>query len=222
MFFYVYNNQKVHMERAFSIIKELHLEYYLNVVLTKNMSNVIPYHNLKHTLTMMTNAYDISTNNRTEIFINEKELRSICIAALFHDFNHSGGTLQSDEDNISLAIDAWRKYSKEEPFWLGFVEGLIKGTQYPYTSNHPTYFVKILRDADMMQWFEDDFIEHTLMGLNKEMLGKSSLSIQMLEGQLKFMENAKWHTPFAKANYDANFKYKVDQIKWLIKILNEN
>lgn len=44
------------MERAFSIIKELHLSYYLNVVLTKNSSNVIPYHNLKHTLTMMTNA----------------------------------------------------------------------------------------------------------------------------------------------------------------------
>lgn len=210
------------MERAFSIIKELNLEYYLNIILTKNASNVIPYHNLKHTLTMMTNAYDIWSDSETKIDKIEKELRAICIAALFHDFNHSGGTLQSDSDNISLAIDAWRKYSKEDPFWLGFVEGLIRGTQYPYTSNEPTIFVKILRDADMMQWFEDDFISHTLMGLNKEMLGKSSLSIQMLEGQLKFMTGAKWHTPFAKDKYEKHFSTKVDQIKWLIQLLNFN
>ena len=74
----------------------------------------------------------------------------------------------------------------------------------------------------MMQWFEDDFITHTLMGLNKEMLGKSSLSIQMLEGQLKFMENAKCHTPFANDKYETHFKSKVDQIKWLIQLLNSN
>lgn len=218
------------MERAFSIIKELNLEYYLKVLLTKNTSNVIPYHNLKHTLTMMTNAYDIFNDSRTEFGYDsfsehrrhKMNLHKICVAALFHDFNHSGGLIHSDADNIRLALDAWHNFAKEELFWVGFVDGLIRGTQYPYTTDDPSIFIKILRDADMMQWFEEDFITHTLMGLNKEMLGKSSLSIQMLEGQLKFMENAKWHTPFAKDRYETHFKSKVDQIKWLIQLLNSN
>lgn len=214
------------MKRAFSIIKELDLDYYFSIILTKNKSNVIPYHNLKHTLTMMLNAFDIFNHDvydYTKLYDTKKcdELRAICIAALFHDFNHSGGTLQSDEDNISLAIDAWNKYTKEDEYWVKFIEHLIKGTQYPYINDEPNIYVQILRDADMMQWFEDDFIEHTLMGLNKEMLGKSSLSVKMLEGQLQFMKNAKFYTPFAKIKYDSHFNEKIAQIEWLTRIIKE-
>ena len=109
------------MERAFSIIKELNLEHYLKLLLTKNTSNVVPYHNLKHTLTMMTNSYDIFNDSRTDFgsydnTLYEKYLRAICIAALFHDFNHSSGLLHSDADNIRLALDAWHNFAKEELF----------------------------------------------------------------------------------------------------------
>lgn len=160
--------------------------------------------------------------NSIKDFGTQKELRHICIGALFHDFNHSGGQLQFDGDNISLVIDAWLKFSKEDDFTTSEVEELIRGTQFPYVNEEPSDSVRILRDADMMQWFEDDFIEHTIMGLNKEMLGKSSLSTTMLQGQLTFMERATWWSSFAKARYEANFDRRSDQIKWLIKILNEN
>jgi len=215
------------MERAFSIIKELELEHYFKVVLTKNMSNTIPYHNLKHTLTMMVNAYDIfndlRNNNALEnVDYNENHiLKSICIAALFHDFNHSGGQLQSDADNISLAIESWCMNSVSDSFTTGFVVGLIKGTQYPYTDENPSQFIKILRDADMMQWFEPDFLPHVVMGLNKEMLGKSALSEKMLLGQLEFMKAAKFHTSFAKQKYNEFIEERAEQINWLIEVIKK-
>lgn len=178
------------MDKTLQLIRNYHLDHYLKILLTENKGNDNPYHNFHHTVTMMRCAYDIA---KTE-YVDNTHIRLILIAALFHDFNHSGGKFKNDLDNITDAIEAFRHYTQETEYDSYVIEKMIRSTQYPYAPDYePTLSEKILRDADLLQSSEDNYIQQVLIGLSSEMG-----VVVSAKNQIKFMKSAKLHTEYAK------------------------
>ncbi len=206
------------MNGFLKIIKNYKLEKYLKQLILNNSGNNNPYHNFHHSLTIIKNIYFICK----DLKIDEYHTRLMIIAGLFHDFNHSGGKEKDDSKNIEEAIKAFRKYSSEESIPdEKFVESIIEVTRYPYIKTEGlTIYEKIIRDDDLLQGCETNFIQQILFGLGKEMNNVDKLTIDGLNGQIKFMENTNFHTEWAKKKAKEKFVSLFEDCKYLINVLN--
>lgn len=146
-------------------------------------------------------------------------MRSLLIAALFHDFDHTGKA-GSDAVNISRAIAALHKYASTEDLdALPDIEHLIQVTEYPYTipSSELDLPGLIIRDADMLQAFDPAWIQQVIFGLAEEW-GKSPLEI--LTMQEKFLGKLTFHTAWARRRFPkARIDAKILEAKKLLQIL---
>lgn len=201
------------MNIFFKIINELKLDKYLSILIKKNKSNNAPYHNMYHSLCVMKNVYNISKS----IKLDKEDIRKLCIAAIFHDFNHSQGKLKDDK-NIKESIDNYFKYTKETKDVDYDVVNIIESTQYPYVIEDKDLNIlqKVIRDADMMQMLEDNYIQQVLIGLATEMNVNITDFISMQE---KFFSNLKFHTKFAKNKFDLNKNSLKEDLEFLNSIL---
>lgn len=77
--------------------------------ITENNDTENYYHNNKHMLDVFNNSMMLFDQYKKEYEL--KTLDKICLglAALFHDYKHSGGKLKDDE-NIEIALDELKKY----------------------------------------------------------------------------------------------------------------
>ena len=202
-----------------NIIKEFKLEkHYLNI-LKNNKSNCLPYHGLRHIETVVVNSYYIYMEYYFNLYKTTKlnnfyydNCKTLLIAALYHDFNHSGGKL-TDDKNIELALE---EVSKLTDCDVQLVSNLIKITQYPYIEENINYLQAMLRDADLSQICSDDYI-HFLLGLNNESNSNISLN-QLIKNSIEFNENHKFITD--EAAYIFNERKNINIIK-LKELLNE-
>ena len=160
------------------IIEKYNLWEEFFYVLNNNKSNSLPYHSLRHTLHVLTACELIfwreicyPSSHFLKMSYTKKccECRILLTAALFHDFNHSGG---KDEDaiNIQRAVDGFCEFIKsdESDTYTRRVCQIIRATQYPYIeSDDADFLCNIIRDADLSQFACSDFI-HFAIGLEKE------------------------------------------------------
>lgn len=120
-------------------------------VVENNPSEKAPYHNTTHMLYMAWLADEFfQAHSSDEQFASNQ--REMIVAALFHDFDHSGGH-EPDSVNIDRAVAAWHiAYDKVQPKHINpkLVETFIRVTQYPYTGIVTTLAGKCLRDADLL------------------------------------------------------------------------
>ncbi|MEZ4114149.1 MAG: hypothetical protein R3B65_01675 [Candidatus Paceibacterota bacterium] len=75
-------------------------------------------------------------------------MRDLLIAALFHDFNHSGKSRGKDGEEIEVALMSLRHYIlPEDRDRLIFISNIIKATQFPYVvpENELTISMRIIR-----------------------------------------------------------------------------
>lgn len=136
-------------------------------------SNYLPYHNLNHLLTVL--KYSDMIAHGEGVYFDQRT--SLHLAALFHDVNHSGGKLK-DFENIENAINSFVEftnmymdlYNKDDVRIHDEVINLIRVTEYPYVKPNSslTKMEKIIRDADLMQAFEYNWINQTTLGLSSE------------------------------------------------------
>ena len=181
------------MTNLLGVVKDYGLSHYLKVLLKENKSNNLPYHNFYHSLCVAYNCAQISES--LSFYFEETKL--MIIASLFHDFNHSGGKL-SDSENVKNAIEAFKTFSVESEEDNNFVVEIIKATEYPYVikDDELSLYQKIIRDADLMQTFEKNYLQQNVFGLMQE-LKVDNLEV-MLDGSLNFWQNCKFHTDYAK------------------------
>jgi hypothetical protein len=207
------------MDLGLSIIKQLGLENELATVIKYNSGNDNPYHNFAHTLAVVKNVYKLSILRG----IDYSDIKLMVIAALYHDFNHTGGA-SSDSINISTAMEAVDKRCQATYPQKVFIKHLIACTEFPFKEQELDECQKVFRDADLMQWLEPDFIQHVLFGLNSELNGTYCLSAKTIEKMIKFMDDATFFTEEAK--YIMYKKKNLPTIKkdceFLIKIIREN
>lgn len=178
-------------------------------------SNNLPYHNIKHTFDVFINSYKIGTYEN----LNEKEIAELGVSALFHDYNHSGGEL-TDDDNIKNAILGVEQFftlnkNYSTQYNIENIIDTIKITRFPYLQDPQNISQKIIRDADLLQTFEDDWIKMVLFGLRKEM--KLSMK-EMLGIQTKFLENIKFNTDYANEVYKGRIGRNMSDIQLINSI----
>lgn len=183
-------NQNKQLQKAFKFVVET------------NPSTYLPYHNTGHMITVATNVLE----GATHYSLSENEKNELVIAGLFHDYNHSGGEFK-DDVNIQRAIEGLNEFYKQNDIYTdkGTVISIIEATQYPYVETNPdnlTLQQKIIRDADLMQTYEDNYFQQCILGLKSEF--KTPSMDVMLENQIKFLLNANTWTDWGALKYKLN------------------
>lgn len=187
-----------------------------HIILT-NIANNAPYHNLNHLLTVTRHAYEgLKFENRLDEFTED-----ILVACLFHDYNHSQGK-EKDDINVKIAKEGMVNFLNSlecNPLDTDFMEYIIDATQYPYVipSEDLCPYQKIIRDADLCQIYEYDWLKQNIFGLSLEM---GIPVVDLLPGQIKFLENIEPLTDYGKYMYDKYFKSVCEEVEFLQKIIN--
>lgn len=149
----VTREQRVKDILAYLNLSEQHLIY----VKTVNPSANLPYHGYQHLFTVAIAAYD-SANYYFPI--DSEKAKLLFLAGLYHDWNHSGGEY-SDPVNIARAIVGMTEVidgieptvSKTQ---VAEIANLIAITEFPHRREPASMEEKIILDADMLVWAEDD------------------------------------------------------------------
>lgn len=205
------------MEAFDIILKYKSLQDGLRFVMNHNKSNLAPYHNLSHMLTVVKHCYRAMDYMD---MLDDKNCELLLVAALFHDFNHSMGR-RDDAYNVAQAkigLENFVKYNTIVEFDLWFLNNILDATQYPYIikSQDLNSYQAIIRDADLMQISEPDWISHVILGLSEEM---HYLLKELMVGERDFLKAMEFHTPYGKMIQKTFGKQVWEDFKKLEKIL---
>lgn len=176
-------------------IYEGDLVYYFKIVFenAKNLNN--PYHNFRHLCHVMWLCHSACFHYRK--FLTQRKMRNLLVAALFHDFDHTGKA-GPDLVNINLATQALWKYILPEDWdHVAEIESLIRLSLFPYeiASEQVGLLSQILRDADVAQALNPAWVQQVVFGLAHEWGVKP---IEVLKKQEGFHSNIKFVTKWAQ------------------------
>lgn len=192
----------------------------LKYIMLNNKSNLAPYHNLSHMLTVMKHCYD-ACEYMHMLDDEDDYIELLLVVALFHDYNHSMGR-RTDDFNVAQAKLGLSNFLTENdiemPQYTSFMEGVLDATQYPYIieSDKLNIYQQIIRDADLLQIAEPDWIPHVILGLCEEM--HYPLDVLMI-GEKNFLKEIVFHTPYGRMMQKTHGKRVWDEFKQLEKIL---
>lgn len=190
---------------------------YLKVLFYDASNATLPYHNFRHMLHVTWLCYQGCEFYRETL--SPREMRDILIAALFHDYDHTGSS-QDDGKNITRAIAGVRGYiGPEDKLRMGAIVGLIRATEFPYTVADAllTLPAKILRDADMCQGLDSAWIQQIVFGLASE---KNQKPIEVLQTQKSFLSNLQFYTKWAQALFPQTvIDARLEEVRQLLRIL---
>lgn len=185
-------------------------------IVENNRSNYAPYHNINHLLTVL-KWCEIIAHGEQIYYDQRRELR---LAALFHDVNHSMGE-KEDFANVQEAmhaVDTFLRSLDDEDLKnkvdLDRVRRLIKVTEFPYVQPESSLNAEqqIIRDADMMQAFEYNWINQITMGLAAEM--KMDIK-EFIPKQRLFIESTQFRTRTARAIRDERWPQIMNEFRIL-------
>jgi len=189
-----------------------YLQKAFKYILLNNKSNYNPYHDLNHLMTVLKYCHQGAIVEGVE---NKKEVRELLIAAIFHDANHSGGK-KTDDLNIKNSKKIIKEFveSEEIDVNLESVNKIIDATEYPYIidNKHLNISQKIIRDADLMQIYEYNWIQQIIGGLSKEL---NMEFIDFIKPQRKFLDGIKFNTDWGKQLKKDKWKDFMKQFKML-------
>ena len=91
------------------------------------------YHNNNHMLYVFDNAMLLFSHYEADEKLNSENKLILGLAALFHDFKHSGGKL-TDGENIQLSLEGMATFLGEENLsnYFDDISEIIKVTEFPH------------------------------------------------------------------------------------------
>jgi hypothetical protein len=191
-------------EKVKNICKRFNISCVFDFVKEKNPSNNLPYHNWYHACCMVEKVIEGANYHN----LPYRSMRHLAVAALLHDFAHSGGH-RNDAANIQIALAGAYALECIRPdrtvangIDMSELEELIKVTEYPYVLDPICIEHRIIRDADLMQGLRPTWKEMIIDNLRQEMsiaLKKEISEQEMLVGSHKFLSNI---TPLSNWGYD--------------------
>lgn len=192
--------------------------YFRVVFKAKNV--LAPYHNFRHMFHVTFLCYEACIYYYSlEPWMNGRVRRNLLIAAMFHDFNHTGRT-GNDDLNIELALRGLREnILEEDKDYLEDITMMIKGTQFPYVipSGEMDLTSTILRDADASQALSSAWIQQIVFGLAAEM---GITPLEALRRQEDFHRGLTFHSGWAKEKFGKVSIYeKIEEARALLSIL---
>lgn len=181
----------------------------------KNLYN--PYHNFRHMCHVLWLCYEASMWHYEDLA--HRGTRNLLIAALFHDFDHTGKP-GPDSVNIARAIVGLKQHlAPEDAYEFENIAALIRATEFPHTtpSEKLPLAAQILRDADLSQALSVAWIQQVVFGLATEW-GKTPLEVLKL--QAPFHRNLKFTTEWARKKFPEQLiAAKIAEAEELIKLL---
>jgi len=173
------------------------LSYYFRILFTKAKNNLNPYHNIRHLLHVLWECYDGAKYHELDTRI----FRNLLIAAMFHDFDHSGAANGRDDLEIQRSIRALRQYilSEDEPCF-DKISSYIEATEYPYVvpTDKLTLPMRILRDADISQGLSVAWLQQIIFGLSQEL---DVDPLEMLKQQSGFLGKAVFFSEWGQKKF---------------------
>lgn len=162
-----------------------------------NTAKGLAYHNHIHTCWMMSEVSALAV----DCFLDTDDTRKLILAAMFHDFCHSGG-LTDDADNVTRAIEGFKKAmicSVNDGLSAADcreVAELIRVTQFPFIHAPTTLSQQIIRDADVLYGVGQRFKKVIYVDLYSELLvSKPDMSFaSFVEGQKLFLQSVEMFT----------------------------
>lgn len=201
------------------IDKYEYLQKAFKYILLNSKSNNGPYHNLNHLLTVLKYCY---LGALSEGIKDEKELRELLVAAIFHDVNHTIGK-EKDDVNVQNSKDAIDKFVKQEEIDVDtdYMNKLLDATQYPYVIEGKDLDLKqgIIRDADLMQVLEYNWIHQNIAGLSSEL---KMHFLDFVQPQRKFLESAAFNTDWGKKMHKDKWDDVMKQYEMFERACNVN
>lgn len=190
---------------------------YFRVVFFQAQNLNHPYHNFRHMMHVAWLCYQACLFYGDRL--TPRQMRNILIAAMFHDFDHSG-LMGNDDLNIERAIRGLRKHivPEDKPFEDEIIE-MIRGTEFPYKipSDQLSFGAKILRDSDISQAFSVAWVQQVIFGLAAEW---HKQPIEVLRTQGAFHRSIKYSTDWARETFtQEEIERKIAEADELLNIL---
>ena len=199
---------------ALTLIEKYDLGPAVRYILEHNTSQALPYHSFTHCLQVMCNAYTLYLESDRSFVKPPKQLM---MAALFHDFAHSGGFYVADKFNIERAVKGASDYLRTERegmtgrdehimelFEYG-VTDLIRETEYAVPQKpidekrsringigNYVFCAECLRDADMLVNTEEMLLTN-LVGIKEELFRGVDWRDYLVD-TVKFLKGIKYYT----------------------------
>ena len=176
-----------------------------------------PYHNFRHMCHVLWLCFDACVFYRFDL--TKRERRNLLVAALFHDFDHTGKA-GPDDVNIGRAIAGLEQYLAPEDEAEGDkIKALIRASEYSYKLSMTEVGLagQILRDADLSQALSVAWIQQVVFGLATEW-GKTPLEVLQL--QSKFHDNLHFATAWAQTKFPpSSIAAKIKEAEELVELL---
>lgn len=190
------------------------LRYYFKVIFNAPNST-LPYHNFRHT------CHVLYSTHEAIMYYGDFDLRSarsLLIAAMFHDYGHTGKPDIKDSENILLAIDGLRQHILDEDTnSLEEIITLIESTEYPHKEIQINRSMEILRDADQSQTFDTVWIQQIIFGLSQE---KGTSPIELLKKQIPYIQSVEMLSDWGKETFHPKKEHFINQVEKYLEILS--
>jgi hypothetical protein len=196
------------------IADRLGIRKFLGYFFEHNISTA-EYHSNYHAICVALNCYEGAQQQK----LSDSETKCLVLAAIYHDFAHSGGTTD-DVANVKRAIsglvliDLLLKSELPDHNDLTIQEltqtiQILGITKYPYEKDPVTIMEMIIRDADLMQPYEEDpvILKNQYHGLHIEVertYPTKFTSKEFANGQIEWLNtHVKWYSSWAKEKASA-------------------
>lgn len=197
---------------------EGNLERYFRFIFEQSSNAKNAYHNMRHTLHVMMECYD----GAIYYHLAPRQFRNLLIAALFHDHNHPGVLIGTDDLWVEVAVRGLRKLvlPEDKPF-LEEIESTMRTTEFAgghVVHNKDLLLAHaILRDADMSQSLSSEWIQQILFGLSAEMRVTPSAMLAM---QGDFHRTLTFATEWGENKFGPLLEQKKAEISELVRIMS--
>lgn len=172
------------------------------------------YHNNKHLIDVFNNSMLLFNKHPNENELTNLDKLCLGLAALFHDYGHSGGK-SKDSENIEIALVELKKYLNAINKQILFknIKEIINATEFPHKEMNLNILQQIIRDADTMGGIMNNWIS-IVKSLAKEY--DKTLN-EFIPAQIKFIENVKFNTVYCNDLLKNNKTEILEKLKELNK-----
>jgi hypothetical protein len=182
------------------------LEYYFTI-LFQSPNAVLPYHNFRHMCHVTYQTYRGICYHTMDTI----KARKLLIAAMFHDYGHTGSSQNGDAINIEQAIAGVEQHILDEDRqYLQDIVQLIQTTQHPRATKPVSLSEQILHDADLSQAFDTVWIQQIVFGLSQE-IGISP--IEMFFKQKDFIQNVVFYSTWGQETFYPQKQQRIAELE---------
>lgn len=196
---------------------EGNLKAYFNILVKYARNIRFGYHNLRHMCHVTWLCYQACVYYHN--VLTSRQMRNLLVAAIFHDFDHSG-QFGNDDLNIERSIRGLIKYILPEDLpYLDDIIAIIRPTEFPPVTPAVTLSQQIICDADLSQAFSPVWVQEVILGLSEEW---NKTPIEVFRMQKPFINSIKYKTEWAEFTFTKEIRdAKIEESEALLEMLED-